>query len=204
MVEEQLKTRGIVSPEVLSVMAKVPRHIFVDIALEDNAYSDGPLPIGHGQSISQPYIVAVMTQALALKETDRVLEIGFGCGYQTAILAQLAKEVYAVERIASLFEKGRMNLKSLGIQNVTLKLGDGTCGWSEYAPFDAILVAAYTEKVPEILRTQLGEGGRLVIPLGDVESQILVLYEKGKYGEVKRSVITLCRFVPLMKGVKNA
>ncbi|MDR2405472.1 MAG: protein-L-isoaspartate O-methyltransferase, partial [Deltaproteobacteria bacterium] len=126
MVEEQLVARDIVSPGVLLAMRKIPRHSFVDEALIDRAYWDGPLPIGHGQTISQPYIVALMTQCLELKDSDRVLEIGFGCGYQTAILSQLSQEVFAVERISALFEKGRMNLKNLDIKNVRLKLGDGT------------------------------------------------------------------------------
>ncbi|MDR2199659.1 MAG: protein-L-isoaspartate(D-aspartate) O-methyltransferase [Deltaproteobacteria bacterium] len=200
MVEEQLAARDISDPEVLSVMRRTPRHLFVDESLKDRAYWDGPLPIGHGQTISQPYIVALMTQALALKKSDRVLEVGSGCAYQTAILAALSGEVCAVERIPALFEKGRANLKHLGVRNVRLKLGDGTLGWEELAPFDAILVAAYSGDVPEALRRQLAYGGRLVIPLGDGSSQLLALYSKSPQGSVTRKTIAACRFVPLIRG----
>jgi protein-L-isoaspartate(D-aspartate) O-methyltransferase len=203
MVEEQLLARDITDPEVLAAMRRVPRHLFVDEALADRAYWDGPLPIGHGQTISQPYIVALMTQSLALKSGDRVLEVGSGCGYQTAVLSLLAREVYAVERVPALFEKGRMNLKGLGAENARLKLGDGSLGWPEFAPFDAILVAAYTGTVPELLRQQLSPGGRLIIPLGDASSQLLVLYAKDAAGAVSRRVIAACRFVPLIKSPRK-
>ncbi|MDR2338713.1 MAG: protein-L-isoaspartate(D-aspartate) O-methyltransferase [Deltaproteobacteria bacterium] len=199
MVETQLAARDIADPRVLDAMRQVPRHLFVDEGLLDRAYWDGPLPIGHGQTISQPYIVALMTQALGLRGTERVLEVGFGCGYQTAVLARLASEVYAVERIAALFEKGRANLRAQGIENVRLKLGDGSLGWEEHAPFDAVLVAAYTRNVPELLRSQLSTCGRLIIPLGDRDSQLLVLYGKNAHGEVTRKVMAACRFVPLVK-----
>ncbi|MDR2352406.1 MAG: protein-L-isoaspartate(D-aspartate) O-methyltransferase [Deltaproteobacteria bacterium] len=199
MVEKQLMGRDIVSSEVLRIMTEIPRHLFVDEALVDRAYSDGPLPIGHGQTISQPYMVALMTQALELKPTNKVLEIGFGCGYQTAVLARLTSKVYAIERIPELFEKGKRNLINLKITNVSLKLGDGNLGWEEYAPFDAILVAAYGASVPMKLRDQLALGGRLVMPLGESLQQLLVLFTKIRQGKVTRQTIAACRFVPLVR-----
>jgi protein-L-isoaspartate(D-aspartate) O-methyltransferase len=202
MVEEQLKARGIADPGVLAAMLKVPRHLFTDEAVSSHAYHDGPLPIGHGQTISQPYIVALMTEVLGLKPEDKVLEIGFGCGYQTAILSVLAKKVCAVERLSALFDKGRENLIRLGIKNVTLKLADGMLGWPEEAPFEAILVAAYGRSVPEALREELAPGGRLVMPVGDFGSQKLMLYSKAASGRVSGKIITGCRFVPLRSDVK--
>jgi protein-L-isoaspartate(D-aspartate) O-methyltransferase len=202
MVEEQLKNRGLGSQGVLAAMLKVPRHLFVDEAVRSHAYHDGPLPIGHGQTISQPYIVALMTELLDLKPEDKVLEIGFGCGYQTAVLAALAKKVCAIERLAALFDKGRANLMALGIKNVTLKHADGSLGWPEEAPFEAILVAAYGTSVPEALREELAPGGRLVMPVGDWGSQKLILYSKAASGRVSGRVVTGCKFVPLRADVK--
>ena len=202
MVEEQLKPRGISSPAVLGAMLAVPRHLFVDEAFASHAYHDGPLPIGHGQTISQPYIVALMTELLELRPQDKVLEIGFGCGYQTAILASLAGKVCAVERVTALFDKGRANLMRLGVKNASLRLADGLLGWPEDAPFDAILVAAYGRSVPEALREALAPGGRLVMPVGEWGSQQLILYSKAASGRVSSRVVTDCRFVPLKSDVK--
>jgi protein-L-isoaspartate(D-aspartate) O-methyltransferase len=201
MVEEQLKGRLISSPSVLEAMRTVPRHLFVDEAIASRAYHDGPLPIGHGQTISQPYIVAYMTEALELKPTDKVLEIGFGCGYQTAILAKIAKKVCAIERISDLFDKGRANLMRLGINNVSLKLADGNLGWPQESPFEAILVAAYGRSVPQALRDELAPGGRLIMPVGDAGLQQLILYSKAASGRVSSKILVGCRFVPLMNGV---
>ncbi|MDR3153298.1 MAG: protein-L-isoaspartate(D-aspartate) O-methyltransferase [Deltaproteobacteria bacterium] len=202
MVGEQLVRRGISSPAVLSVMGRVPRHLFVEESLAPYAYQDGPLSIGHGQTISQPYMVALMTESLDLKPEDRVLEIGSGCGYQSAVLAGLCSRVYAVERIPALFDKCRGNLMRLGIRNVTMKLGDGAPGWPEEAPFDAVLVAAYSRSVPEGLRESLALGGRLVMPVGGDHGQLLVLYCRGADGKISRKTLTACRFVPLMRDPK--
>ncbi|MDR1165548.1 MAG: protein-L-isoaspartate(D-aspartate) O-methyltransferase [Deltaproteobacteria bacterium] len=201
MVEEQLIARGVDSPRVLAVLGELPRHHFVDEALASRAYADGPLPIGYGQTISQPFIVALTLQALSLKPTDRVLEIGFGCGYQTAALAQMAAQVYAIERVPDLFDKGRRHLKEFRFANVFLKLGDGHLGWEEFAPFDAIVLAAYAPQVPTRLKNQLATGGRLVAPLGDAVGQSLVLFTKKTDGAVNRRPLANCRFVPLVKGL---
>jgi protein-L-isoaspartate(D-aspartate) O-methyltransferase len=147
-------------------------------------------------------MVALMTESLDLKPADKVLEIGFGCGYQTAILSKLAERVCAVERVGALFDKGKANLVRLGIKNVTLKFSDGSLGWPEEAPFDAILVAAYGKSVPEALRDELAPGGRLVMPVGEADLQQLVLYSKGVQGRVSSRVLVNCRFVPLMSGSK--
>jgi protein-L-isoaspartate(D-aspartate) O-methyltransferase len=200
MVDEQLVTRNIKDLKVLEAMRTVPRHLFVEDAFLVRAYQDSPLPIGHGQTISQPYIVALMTEALELGPQDRVLEIGLGCGYQTAILAKLAGKVYAIERIAALFEKGRANLMKIGMDNIVLKLGDGRLGWPQEAPFDAILVAAYGISVPERLREQLAPGGRLIMPVGDSQGQQLILYRRDPRGMVTSQVLVGCRFVPLVEG----
>jgi protein-L-isoaspartate(D-aspartate) O-methyltransferase len=198
MVEEQLKARDISSVKVLTAMGQVPRHIFVDDTLAARAYSDGPLPIGFGQTISQPFMVALMTQVLDPEPGDRVLEIGSGCGYQSAVLALLAKEVYAIERLAPLREKSLENLAKINISNVFLRLGDGRLGWPEKAPFRRILVAAYTERIPPALTDQLAPQGRLVIPVGPDSSQELVLVTKDVQGQLRRQCISGCRFVPLV------
>jgi protein-L-isoaspartate(D-aspartate) O-methyltransferase len=200
MVEEQLVRRGIRSPEVLSAMASVPRHLFVEESLAAHAYQDGPLPIGHGQTISQPYMVALMTEALELEPEDRVLEIGSGSGYQSAVLAGMCSMVYAVERLAPLFDRARSALMRLGIRNVRLRLGDGALGWPGEGPFDAILAAAYSRSVPVALRDSLAFGGRLVMPVGDAGGQILVLYTRGADGKVSSKTLAACRFVPLLNG----
>jgi protein-L-isoaspartate(D-aspartate) O-methyltransferase len=167
MVETQIRARGVKDAGLLKVMETIPRHRFVEEAMMDRAYHDNPLPIGEKQTISQPYIVALMTEALALTGEEKVLEIGTGSGYQTAILSQLAGRVCTIERIASLAGRARKILDYLNAFNVAIRVGDGTYGWKEEAPFDAILVTAGAPKVPSILLEQLGVGGRLVIPEGD-------------------------------------
>ncbi|MDR1546002.1 MAG: protein-L-isoaspartate(D-aspartate) O-methyltransferase [Deltaproteobacteria bacterium] len=198
MIEEHLKGRDVTDPQVLFVMENVPRHLFVDQALAPEAYADRPLPIGYGQTISQPYMVACMTQALALSPSDRVLEIGAGCGYQTAVLSALAGEVCAIERLAPLHAECLRNLAQLGVANAQVKLGDGRLGWPEKAPFQAVLAAAYDDKVPPPLVEQLAPGGRLVMPVGVAEGQQLLLLTKDQRGRVAKRVLTSCRFVPLI------
>ncbi|MDR3204630.1 MAG: protein-L-isoaspartate(D-aspartate) O-methyltransferase [Deltaproteobacteria bacterium] len=198
MVLEQLLARKISSREVLKAMEEIPRHLFVDQGLAAKAYDDGPLPIGYGQTISQPYMVAMMTQALELSPNDRVLEIGSGCGYQTAVLASICREVYSIERLEPLLTQSLNVLKSLGYNNVTLKLGDGQVGWPQKAPFNAVLVAAYAERTPKDLVDQLAPGGHLVIPLGAEDSQLLVLTTKNLDGSFTRKTLLGCRFVPLV------
>jgi protein-L-isoaspartate(D-aspartate) O-methyltransferase len=173
MVTEQLQRRGIRDPRVLRAVAKVPRHQFVDEALVGRAYGDHPLPIGEGQTISQPYMVALMSEALELLGHERVLEIGTGCGYQTAVLAELCGKVFSIERLKSLADKATRRLDSLGYYNVLVRVGDGTLGWKEEAPFDAILVTAAAPEVPQALVEQLAPKGRLVLPVGDAYSQTL-------------------------------
>ena len=197
MVEGQFIPRGITDPRVLWVMGKVPRHRFLDEALGDRAYDDTALPIGEKQTISQPFIVALMTQALALRETDRVLEVGTGSGYQTAILAELVARVYSIERVKSLALRARETLDRLGYVNVAIRNFDGTYGWSDEAPFDAIMVAAGSPSIPSPLVQQLREGGRLVIPVGDRTTQVLQLGVKTR-GELVLSCLTDCTFVPFI------
>lgn len=197
MVAEVVK-RGITDQRVIDAMLKIPRHIFVEEAMSAQAYSDGSLPIGEKQTISQPYIVARMTQLLMLTGRERVLELGTGSGYQAAILASLADRVYTVERIRPLALKARKALDSLGLLNVNLKIGDGTDGWPEEAPFDAIMVTAGAPQVPDCLVEQLAPGGRLVIPVGDRVDQQLLLIIKGADGTVERQEADGCRFVRLI------
>lgn len=173
MVAEQLVRRGIRDPRVLKAMGKVPRHRFVDEALAGRAYGDYPLPIGEGQTISQPYMVALMTEALHLVGHERVLEVGTGSGYQTAILAELCGKVYSVERIKSLADRAIRSLDALGYYNVLVRIGDGSLGWREEAPFDGILVTAGAPEVPRALVEQLTPKGRLVVPVGDAYGQVL-------------------------------
>jgi protein-L-isoaspartate(D-aspartate) O-methyltransferase len=173
MVMEQLQRRGIRDPRILRAVAKVPRHQFVDEALVGRAYGDHPLPIGEGQTISQPYMVALMSEALELLGHERVLEIGTGCGYQTAVLAELCGKVFSVERLKGLADSATRRLDSLGYYNVLVRVGDGTLGWKEEAPFDAILVAAAAPEIPQALVEQLAPKGRLVLPVGDAYSQTL-------------------------------
>lgn len=197
MVDTQIEARGVTSPRVLAAMRRVPRHRFVPQGLWDQAYNDYPLPIGEDQTISQPYIVALMTEALQLKEGDRVLEIGTGSGYQAAVLAELASAVYTIDRLGSLTEKAQKALAELGYHNLHVRVGDGTLGWPEEAPFDAILVTAGAPQVPRPLVEQLALGGRLVIPVGDRFSQTLTRVRKVKDG-VKYDYLGGCRFVRLI------
>ena len=196
MVQQQLITRGINDGRVLAAMSKVPREEFVPAESRTASYKDGPLPIGGGQTISQPYIVAFMTEQLRPKPGDRVLEIGTGSGYQAAILAELVKEVYSVEIVEPLARNAEATLARLGYKNVHLKVGDGYKGWPEEAPFDAIIVTCAPDKVPQPLTDQLKDGGRMVIPVGERFAQELYLLEK-KNGQLKESVTLPVRFVPM-------
>ena len=173
MVSEQVQRRGILDPRVLRAVGKVPRHLFVDEALVGRAYGDHPLPIGDGQTISQPYMVALMTEALELHGHERVLEIGTGCGYQTAVLAEVCGKVFSVERLKSLADRATRRLDSLGYYNVLVRVADGSLGWKEEAPFDAILVAAAAPTIPQALIDQLAPKGRLIVPVGDAYTQSL-------------------------------
>jgi protein-L-isoaspartate(D-aspartate) O-methyltransferase len=198
MVEEQLVRRGIDDEAVLSAMRSVPRHLFLPEALSGDAYQDMPLAIGYGQTISQPYMVAIMTSLLGVDVRSRVLEIGSGSGYQTAVLAEVVDEVYAVERLAPLAERARRVLQRLGYRNVRQAIADGSKGWSRFAPYDAILVAAAAEPVPPALLGQLVDGGRLVLPVGRPwRDQVLTVLERVGDGFVRR-LDTRCRFVPLV------
>jgi protein-L-isoaspartate(D-aspartate) O-methyltransferase len=196
MVQQQLMARGIKNGRVLAAMAKVPREEFVPPEARAASYEDGPLPIGYDQTISQPYIVAFMTEQLRLSPTDRVLEVGTGSGYQAAILAELAGEVYTIEIVAPLAQSAEAALQHLGYKNVHVKLCDGYKGWPENAPFDAIIVTCAPDKVPQPLTDQLKESGRMIIPVGDRFAQQLYLLEK-KNGQLKESVTLPVRFVPM-------
>jgi protein-L-isoaspartate(D-aspartate) O-methyltransferase len=197
MIERQLRRRGVHDSEVLAAMAAVLREEFVAEEFRQRSYEDAPLPIGEGQTISQPYIVAAMTVALCLTGNDRVLEIGTGCGYQAAILSHLAKIVFTVESRSELASSASARLQRLGYETVHVHCGDGTLGLPELAPFDAILVAAAAPAVPEPLRTQLAEGGRLILPVGDAERQELLYIERhGNSFETR--TLEACRFVPLI------
>ena len=197
MVEGQLISRGIKDARVLETMRKIPRHRFVDEALISQAYNDHPLPIGEKQTISQPYMVAMMTEALELEGSEKVLEIGTGSGYQTAILAELAEKIYSIERIRSLSIKARRILDQLEYFNVVLTVSDGTVGLKEEAPFDAIIVTAGSPDVPQPLVDQLGMGGRLVVPVGDRYTQSLMRIVRGKEG-ITKTDLGGCRFVNLL------
>ena len=207
MVDSQIRSRGIRDERVLEAMEKVPRHFFIEEGLQDQAYSDHPLPIGERQTISQPYIVALMTEALALTGTEKVLEIGTGSGYQAAVLAELADRVFSTERLPRLADRARKILYALRYSNVLIKVGDGTQGWSEEAPFDGIIVTAGAPKVPKPLVQQLAVGGRLVIPVGDRYSQNLlrVVRLSEDPGDVDEEDLGGCRFVDLIgeHGWKN-
>lgn len=197
MVETQIAARGIQDERVLDAMRKVPRHEFVPTVEKLLAYSDGPLPIGYGQTISQPYIVALMTELLKVSPTDRVFEVGTGSGYQAAILAEIVEGVYTVEILEPLYEHSKKRLERLGYRNVHVRLGDGTKGWPEEAPFDKMIVTAAGLKIPDALVEQLKEGGRIVIPVGETE-QVLVVGEKHK-GVLKTHESIPVRFVPLVE-----
>ena len=197
MVEEQIAARGVVDQRVLAAMCKVPRHEFLPVILKDQAYGDHAIPIGDSQTISQPYIVALMTELLELEGHERVLEIGTGSGYQAAILAELCRKVYSVERVKGLADRARATLDRLGYQSVAIKVFDGTHGWKDMAPFDAIIVTAAAPEVPAPLVDQLKEGGRLVVPVGERFSQMLVKAVKTAHGVTRQSSIP-CMFVPLI------
>jgi len=200
MINSHLMARGITDERVLKTMATVPRHLFVDEGIQDQAYSDKPLPIGSRQTISQPYIVGLMTEALELKGTEKVLEIGTGCGYQTAILAELADRVFSIERIASLAFRAQKTLDSLHYYNILIRAGDGTYGWSEESPFDAIIATAGAPKIPETLKEQLAVGGKLVIPIGSQSSQTLLRITRmsKKTDDMEIEDLCGCRFVDLI------
>jgi protein-L-isoaspartate(D-aspartate) O-methyltransferase len=194
---ERLRAQGIRDEQVLEVMGKIPRHCFIAEAYWDQAYANHPLPIEEGQTISQPYIVALMTEALALKATDRVLEVGTGSGYQTAILAELAAKVYTIERSRELYESARRRLETAGYSNVYYKLGDGTLGWEEFSPYDAIIATGAVPTVPPSLVRQLGEKGRLVLPVGDRQVQRLrLICRQGE--EWNQRELCHCSFLPLV------
>jgi len=197
MIREQLIPRGISDPNVLKAMETVPRHLFVEDALRGQAYGDFSLPIGEGQTISQPYVVALMTQSLGLTPDSTVLEIGTGCGYQTAILSQLCAKVFTVERIKPLMIRARKSFDQLHYLNIVCKVDDGTMGWKANAPYDAIMVTAAGPAIPEALVAQLAEQGRMVLPVGDRQSQELVLVSK-KEGRIDQTTIEHVRFVPLI------
>ncbi|HET7904941.1 MAG TPA: protein-L-isoaspartate(D-aspartate) O-methyltransferase [Candidatus Eisenbacteria bacterium] len=197
MVEEQLKARGIHDAHVLRLMAALPRHLFVDEALEARAYSDHALPIGEEQTISQPFMVALMTQALDLTGDEKVLEIGTGSGYQTAILAELADRVFTIERIPSIAEAAKERLTALGYHNIVFRRADGSLGWKEMAPFDRILVTAGAPRVPAFVGDQLRVGGIAVLPVGSDQEQALVKLVKTETG-IEKKVLTGCTFVPLI------
>lgn len=198
MIERQLRGRGINDPGVLRVMSAVPREKFVPNELRNSAYDDRPLPIGYGQTISQPYIVAFMTEQLQPKKTQRVLEIGTGSGYQAAVLSDLVSEVYTIEIVRPLAQRAEAVLRELGYKNVRVKAGDGYKGWPEHAPFDSIIVTAAPDHVPAPLVEQLKEGGRMVIPVGPSGAQKLYLLEK-QGGQVKQTAVIPVRFVPLTR-----
>lgn len=196
----RLMDQGITSMEVLDVMRTTPRHIFLDEALSHRAYEDVALPIGHNQTISQPYIVARMTEALVKSGSlERVLEIGTGCGYQTAILAQLAKRVFTIERIKPLLDRAKHNLKLLGLRNIEFKHDDGSMGWEDRGPFDAIITTAAPQQIPQDLLDQLAEGGRLVIPVGGEDFQELKLIQRNG-SDFEERTLDKVRFVPLLMG----
>src|SRR5215469_2866499 len=198
MVESQLRRRGISNQGVLAAMSKVPRHEFVPRQYWPDAYADHPVPIGEQQTTSQPYIIAAMLQAAEIKPQDRVLEIGAGSGYQTALLAELAGRVFAVERYATLAANAQSLLERLGYANATVITGDGSLGLPEYAPFDVIIVAAAAPRVPPALIEQLAPEGRMVIPVGEAQQQVLQLARKHADGNVTVSTLEGCRFVPLI------
>jgi protein-L-isoaspartate(D-aspartate) O-methyltransferase len=202
MVATQLRARGISDQRVLDAFLRVPRHEFIAAAYRDRAYEDHPLPIGDGQTISQPYIVAIMLEALELKPTDKVLEVGTGSGYVTALLAELAAQVYSIERHPALAAEAQRVLTTLGYTNVEIVVGDGTAGLPDYAPYDAIIVSAAGSEVPPALVSQLGEGGRMIIPVGPADTQQLQLIRM-QNGHPQILLREACRFVPLISGGNN-
>lgn len=198
MVEQQIVARGVTDVRVIEAMKNIPRHLFVEVGLQAHAYSDSSLPIGAKQTISQPYMVAAMSAALELQGHERILEVGTGSGYQTALLAKLAKRVYSVERIAILAGRARKVLDQLQLSNVNIKIADGTIGWKDQAPFDGILVAAGSPEIPLSYLEQLDVGGKLVLPVGGRDQQILVRVIRQQDGSFKKEQLMGCRFVPLI------
>ena len=201
MVDQQLRTRDIRNPRVLDAMQTVPRHLFIPEAGRGEAYEDSPVPIGHGQTISQPYIVAFMTQALQIEAGDRVLEIGTGCGYQAAVLATLARQVYSIEIIAPLAERARDTLSSLGYRNIEVRTGNGYFGWPEEAPFDRIMVTAAPDEVPSALVEQLKIGGLMAVPVGTLMQELRIL--RRTHGGTETIDTLPVRFVPMTSKPKD-
>jgi len=201
MVAEQIAARDVRDVRTLEAMRKVPRHLFVPPEMAGQAYDDHPLPIGHGQTISQPYIVAFMTEALGLKGGETVLEVGTGSGYQAAVLAQIAARVYTIEIVAPLADEARKRLKALGYANVEVRAGDGYLGWPEAAPFDAIMITAAAPRVPEPLEQQMKDGGRLILPVGDEWQELVLVTRRGAAYEEKR--VLPVRFVPMTGKVRQ-
>ena len=197
MIEYQIRDRGIKDEQVLAAMSKVPRHKFIDSSWRDLAYSDQPLPIGHNQTISQPFIVAYMTEAAEIPPTAKVLEIGTGCGYQSAILAEIAQKVYSIEIISQLAELARQTLGQLGYGNIEIKTGDGYQGWADHAPYDAIIVAAAPKHIPQALIDQLATNCKMIIPVGTWSQEIVIL-TKTKNKIIEKSTIPV-RFVPMRR-----
>jgi protein-L-isoaspartate(D-aspartate) O-methyltransferase len=198
MVDTQIVARGITDERVIRAILEVPRHLFIEEAFRPQAYDDNPLPIGEKQTISQPYIVALMTEALQLKGTEKVLEIGTGSGYQTAVLAQLAEQVYSIERIPGLAKRARKIFDTLKCTNIVVTISDGTLGWKEHAPYDGVIVTAAAPRPPKALLDKLGKGGRLVIPVGDEFSQNLTVYTREDDGQFTTENRGGCRFVKLI------
>lgn len=198
MVETQIVARGVTDRRVIDAMLKLPRHLFVQEAMSSQAYNDTSLPIGEKQTISQPYMVAIMTELLELAGSERVLEIGTGSGYQAAVLSQVAKRVYTIERIPSLASTARKLFDSLGFTNISMKIDDGSVGWASEAPFDAIIVTAGAPEIPQALVAQLTPEGRLLVPVGDQDSQMLTLVRKTADGGFSIERSTPCRFVKLI------
>jgi protein-L-isoaspartate(D-aspartate) O-methyltransferase len=201
MVAQQIAARGVKDERTLRAMRKVPRHLFVPAEVAGQAYADHPLPIGHGQTISQPYIVGFMTEALALDGGDKVLEVGTGSGYQAAVLAEIVAHVYTIEIVAPLAEEARARLESMGYSNVDVRSGDGYEGWPEAAPFDAIIVTAAAPRIPAPLKEQLAEGGRLIVPVGDEWQELVVVTRREGRFEEKR--VLPVRFVPMTGEVRH-
>ncbi len=196
---DRLREQGIACEDVLQTVRSIPRHIFVDEALAHRAYEDTSLPIGSGQTISQPYVVALMTESIHEKHPEKVLEIGTGCGYQTAVLAHMYPQVFSVERIEALQTRARKRLAALGCSNIRYRIGDGYAGWESYAPYDAIIVTAGAASIPHALVSQLAEGGRLIVPVGDSDTQTLQVVDR-QNGELVVNNQADVRFVPLLKG----
>jgi len=201
MIEQQIVKRGIRNPALLRAISDTPRHLFVPIALRGSAYEDRPLPIGHGQTISQPYIVASMTDLLDPRPTDKILEIGTGSGYQAAILARLAGHVYSIEIVDALAKQAAQILRDQHLDNITIRTGDGYQGWPEQAPFDKIILTAAPPEVPSVLLTQLKPGGRLIAPIG-TQWQELVVFDKDAQGKIKQRNVYPVVFVPMVPGRK--